>query len=94
VRTAHRLIAQKGLEGFPNSAGDGGGDPVRDASVSPPLEADACSGGGRNQVGSFSRQSGKEGMVPANVLSDLRNESFDLVARVRQSPEQVPVTWN
>jgi AcrR family transcriptional regulator len=92
VQIAYRLMATKGLEGFrtrdvAEAAGIDTGTlhyhfPSKEALVQAVVE---------HLVGDFRSIRPEPAVPPANALEELRNEIFDLVPRVRESPEQLVV---
>jgi AcrR family transcriptional regulator len=92
VQIAYRLIAKKGLEGFrtrdvAHAAGIDTGTlhyhfPSKEALVQSVVE---------QLVDDFRAIRPEPGALPENALEELRNEIFDLVPRVRESPEQLLV---
>jgi AcrR family transcriptional regulator len=92
VRIAYRLIAKKGLEGFrtrdvADAAGIDTGTlhyhfPSKEALVQAVVE---------HLVDDFRAVRPEPSAPPENALEELRNEIFDLVPRVRESPEQLLV---
>jgi AcrR family transcriptional regulator len=92
VQIAYRLIAKKGLEGFrtrdvAEAAGIDTGTlhyhfPSKEALVQAVVE---------HLVEDFHTIRPAVSATPANALDELRNEIFDVVSRVRESPEQLLV---
>ena len=92
VQIAHRLIAKKGLEGFrtrdvADAAGIDTGTlhyhfPSKEALVQAVVE---------HLVDDFRAIRPEPSVPPENALEELRNEIFDLVPRVCESPEQLLV---
>src|SRR5215469_15052196 len=90
VQIAHHLIAKKGLEGFrtrdvADAAGIDTGTlhyhfPSKEALVQAVVE---------HQVTEFRAIRPEPSGPPENALEELRNEIFDLVPRVRESPDQL-----
>jgi AcrR family transcriptional regulator len=93
VQIAYRLIAEKGLEGLrtrqvAEAAGIDTGTlhyhfPSKQALIQAVVD---------HLAEDFRTNRAARATAPANALEELRNEIFDVVARVRESPEQLVVT--
>src|SRR5215469_1973355 len=93
VQIAYRLIAEKGIEGLrtrqvAESAGIDTGTlhyhfPSKQALIQAVVD---------HLAEDFRANRAGKGTAPANAVEELRNEIFDLAARVRESPEQLLVT--
>src|SRR5262249_31645068 len=92
VDIAYRLIAKKGLEGFRT------GDVADAAGIDPgtlhyhfPSKEALVQAVVEYLVGDFRALRPEPRATPGNAVEELRNEIFDLVPRVRESPEQLLV---
>jgi len=93
VHIAYRLIAEKGLEGLrtrqvAEAAGIDSGTlhyhfPSKQALIQAVVD---------HWFDDFRANRAGRGTSPANAVEELRNEIFDVAARVRESPEQFIVT--
>src|SRR5215472_16797597 len=92
VDIAYNLIAKKGLEGFrTRDVADGGGIDTGTLHYHFPSKEALVQAVVEHLVEDFRAIRPEPSAPPKNALEELRYEIFDLVPRVRESPEQLLV---